>query len=66
MQSSWKNKTAEVDSPQPISPRNQLADARDSTCAQVIHTKPETSISNCVHVTEPKGCQEQDEQLGEL
>ncbi|PSR90005.1 Two-component response regulator-like [Actinidia chinensis var. chinensis] len=62
-QSSWKNKTAEVDSPQPISPRNQLADARDSTCAQVIHTKPETSISNCVHITESEGFQEHDEQL---
>ncbi|XP_057483495.1 two-component response regulator-like APRR3 isoform X2 [Actinidia eriantha] len=63
IQSSWNKKAAEVDSPQPISPKNQLADAPDSTCAQVIHSKPETYISRWIRVAEPKGCQEQDEQL---
>ncbi|XAR60502.1 hypothetical protein NMG60_11033913 [Bertholletia excelsa] len=59
-QSSWTKRATEVDSPQPISPMNQLADAPDSTCAQVIHTKPETSSSMWVHFTETKECEEQD------
>ncbi|XP_052189898.1 two-component response regulator-like APRR7 isoform X2 [Diospyros lotus] len=62
-QSSWTKKAAEIDSPQQISPRNQLADAPDSTCAQFIHTKPETSSGRWVHVTETKEYQERDEQL---
>ncbi|KAI6671163.1 hypothetical protein NL676_006048 [Syzygium grande] len=41
-QSSWTNKTAEVDSPKPVSPLNEWADAPDSTCAQVVYTGAET------------------------
>ncbi|KAH9700958.1 Two-component response regulator-like PRR37 [Citrus sinensis] len=59
-QSSWTKKAAEVDSPQPISPRYQSAD--DSICAQVIHTKPESFSNGWVHLNEPKDGLEQDEQ----
>ncbi|XP_048139357.1 two-component response regulator-like PRR73 [Rhodamnia argentea] len=41
-QSSWTKKTAEADSPKPVSTSNEWADAPDSTCAQVIHTGAET------------------------
>ncbi|URE35561.1 Two-component response regulator-like PRR73 [Musa troglodytarum] len=41
-QSSWTKRAAETDSPQPMSPLDQLADPPDSTCAQVIHPTPET------------------------
>ncbi|KAH9700955.1 Two-component response regulator-like PRR37 [Citrus sinensis] len=61
-QSSWTKKAAEVDSPQPISPRYQSAD--DSICAQVIHTKPESFSNGWVHLNEPKDGLEQDEQPG--
>lgn len=48
-----------------MSPGDQLADdAPDSTCAQVIHTKPEKSSNRWVHSTETKECQEPEEQLG--
>lgn len=63
-QSSWTKKAAEVDSPQPISPSYQLADAPDSICAQVIHTKPESFSNEWVHVTKTKDGHEQDEQPG--
>lgn len=62
LQSSWTKKAAEVDSPQPISPRYQSAD--DSICAQVIHTKPESFSNGWVHLNEPKDGLEQDEQPG--
>ncbi|XP_059660661.1 two-component response regulator-like PRR37 [Cornus florida] len=62
-QSSWTKRAAEVESRQPTSQWDQLADAPDSTCAQVIHTKLETFSSRWVHVTETKECAEQDEQL---
>ncbi|KAM7258287.1 hypothetical protein ACFE04_014028 [Oxalis oulophora] len=56
-QSSWTKKPAKHDSHQ--SPTLQLDDSPDSTCAQVIHTKPETSSNGWVHVTETKECLEQ-------
>ncbi|XP_034688604.1 two-component response regulator-like PRR37 isoform X2 [Vitis riparia] len=61
-QSSWTKRAAEVDSPQPLSPLDQLADAPDSTCPQVIHTKPGTLSNQWVHVIETKECQGKDEQ----
>ncbi|XP_057956346.1 two-component response regulator-like PRR73 [Malania oleifera] len=61
-QSSWTKRAAETDSPQPLSPWDQLADAPDSTCAQVIHTKPETVSDTWVHITETKEYREQDEE----
>ncbi|XP_040994130.1 two-component response regulator-like PRR37 isoform X2 [Juglans microcarpa x Juglans regia] len=63
-QSSWTKRAAEVESPQPISPPDQITDGPDSTCAQVIHTKPEKFSNRWVHVTETKECPEQDEQHG--
>ncbi|PON62388.1 Two-component response regulator-like [Parasponia andersonii] len=52
----------EVHSPTPMSSGDQFADAPDSTCAQVIHTKPEKRSNRWVHSTETKECQERDEQ----
>ncbi|XP_047324669.1 two-component response regulator-like PRR73 [Impatiens glandulifera] len=43
-QSSWTKRAVEVDSPQPMSPP-------DSTCAQVIHSRPEEFCNNRVPVT---------------
>ncbi|KAF3962856.1 hypothetical protein CMV_012687 [Castanea mollissima] len=62
-QSSWTKRAADVESPQPISPLDQMADAPDSTCAQVIHTKPEKSSNRWVHITEPKEYPVQDQKL---
>ncbi|KAJ1384035.1 CCT domain [Sesbania bispinosa] len=56
-QSSWTKCLAQVGSPHPVSPHKQLADAPDSTCAQVMHTKPEKVSSIWVHATE-KECHE--------
>ncbi|KAM7278372.1 hypothetical protein ACFE04_005506 [Oxalis oulophora] len=61
-QSSWTKKAAEHDSPQPLSPPLLLAYTSDSTCAQAIHTKPETCNNKKAYGTETKECQEQDEQ----
>ncbi|KAJ8477931.1 hypothetical protein OPV22_021658 [Ensete ventricosum] len=47
-QSSWTKRAAEVDSPQPMSSSDRLADPPDSTCAQVIHTIPETFCKDLV------------------
>lgn len=41
-QSSWTKKTAEVDSPKPVSPSDKWADAPDSTCALVVYAGAET------------------------
>ncbi|KAL7184675.1 hypothetical protein ACSBR2_026759 [Camellia fascicularis] len=47
-QSSWTKRAVEVDSPQPLLPWDQLADPPDSTCAQVIHSRPEAFSNNWV------------------
>ncbi|XP_059626707.1 two-component response regulator-like PRR37 [Cornus florida] len=65
-QSSWTKRAAEVESPRPISPWDQLADVPDSTCAQVNRTETETLSSRWVHVTETKQCLEQDKQLDKV
>ncbi|EXC33207.1 Two-component response regulator-like protein [Morus notabilis] len=52
------SRAAEVHSPTPMSPGGQWADTPDSTCAQVIHTKPEKCSNRWVHSTETKECQE--------
>lgn len=64
LQSSWTKRAAEVESPQAISPQDQMADAPDSSCAQVIHTKPEKFSNRWLRTTETQECPEQDEQLG--
>ncbi|XP_058109973.1 two-component response regulator-like PRR37 isoform X2 [Magnolia sinica] len=62
-QSSWTKRAIEVDSPQPMSPWDQLAEPHDSTCAQVIHPKPETFCNEWVPMTAIRNCQESKEQL---
>ncbi|KAF3433821.1 hypothetical protein FNV43_RR24924 [Rhamnella rubrinervis] len=60
-QSSWTKRAVEVESPRPMSPSDQLADPPDSTCAQVIHSRPEAYGSNWVPViTREHGGQEDD------
>ncbi|CAH2040694.1 unnamed protein product [Thlaspi arvense] len=48
--SSWTKQALEVDSPPPMSPWDQLADPPDSTCAQVIHSRPEAFSNNWVPI----------------
>ncbi|KAF5751502.1 putative sensory transduction histidine kinase [Tripterygium wilfordii] len=62
-QSSWTKRAAESEGLQSLSPSCPLVDGPDSTCAQVIHLKPETYGNKWVHVTETKECPEQDERL---
>ncbi|KAI4334458.1 hypothetical protein L6164_019151 [Bauhinia variegata] len=64
-QSSWTKFPVEVGSPLPISPHKLLVDATDSTCAQVMHTKPEKVSSRWVHATENE-CHGQNDQLGDV
>ncbi|KAK7822403.1 two-component response regulator-like aprr7 [Quercus suber] len=59
-QSSWTKRAVEVDSPQPMSPWEQLADAPDSTCARVIHSRPEAFGNNWVPVEH----EEHDDEFG--
>ncbi|KAJ4972379.1 hypothetical protein NE237_005478 [Protea cynaroides] len=59
-QSSWTKQAVEVDSPQPISPWDQIADPPNSTCAQVIHPKTEALGSEWVLATAARECKEQD------
>ncbi|KAJ4836592.1 hypothetical protein Tsubulata_043494 [Turnera subulata] len=62
-QSSWTKMAAEFDSPQPVSPSSQRADAPDSTSAQVIHTNHEM-LGNRKQGTETKECLEKNENQG--
>ncbi|XVE68999.1 hypothetical protein DITRI_Ditri09bG0114600 [Diplodiscus trichospermus] len=50
-QSSWTKRAVEVDSSQPISTWDQLVNPTDSTCAQVIHSRPEVLGNSWVPVT---------------
>ncbi|GKV28569.1 hypothetical protein SLEP1_g37597 [Rubroshorea leprosula] len=45
-QSSWTKRVVVVDSPCPASPCDQLAELADSTCAQVIHSRPKAFNNN--------------------
>ncbi|CAM8949459.1 unnamed protein product [Rhodiola kirilowii] len=49
-QSSWTKRAAEVTSPHPTG--ECMVDAPDSTCAQVIHAKPESVSNGRLHVTD--------------
>lgn len=64
LQSSWTKQAAEIESPRPVSSQDQVAECRDSTCAQVIHSNAEASGNKGVPATAARGCQELDEQLG--
>ncbi|XP_008792544.2 two-component response regulator-like PRR37 isoform X2 [Phoenix dactylifera] len=55
-QSSWTKRAADVDSPQPMSPSDQLDDPPESTWAQVIHPKPETFCNDWVPMTANREC----------
>ncbi|KAJ6727163.1 TWO-COMPONENT RESPONSE REGULATOR [Salix purpurea] len=67
-QSSWTNRAVEVDSPKPMSLWNQdhLADPPDSTCAQVIHSRPEACDNSWVPPATSKKCGEQDDELDNI
>ncbi|XP_077214816.1 two-component response regulator-like PRR37 [Tasmannia lanceolata] len=58
-QSSWTKRAIEADRPQPISPSDLVADPQDSTCALVIHLKPETCCNEWVPKTATRESQEQ-------
>ncbi|XP_077232958.1 two-component response regulator-like PRR37 [Tasmannia lanceolata] len=62
-QSSWTKRAIEIDSPLPISPSDQAYDPYDSTCALIIHPKPETLRNKWVPNTTTWECQEQKELL---
>lgn len=47
-QTSWTKRAVEIESPPPRSPWEELADPPDSTCAQVIHSRPEAFASSWV------------------
>ncbi|XP_010253458.1 PREDICTED: two-component response regulator-like PRR37 [Nelumbo nucifera] len=65
-QSSWTKQAVEVDSPPPMSPWDQVADPPDSTCAQVIHPKPEEYGNEWLPVTATIESQKEDEQLDSI
>ncbi|WRX11597.1 Signal transduction response regulator [Theobroma cacao] len=62
-QSSWTKRAVEVDSSQPISPWDQLADPPRSTCAQVIHFRHEVLGDSWVPVTATREYDELDNEL---
>ncbi|XP_021295916.1 two-component response regulator-like PRR37 isoform X2 [Herrania umbratica] len=62
-QSSWTKRAVEVDSSQPISPWHQFADPPDSTCAQVVHSRPEVLGDSWVPVTATREYDKQDNEL---
>lgn len=64
LQSSWSKRAVEVDSPQPMSPWDDLAEPPDSTCAQVIHSRPEAHSSNWVPINATRKSERQDEETG--
>ncbi|XP_062156956.1 two-component response regulator-like PRR73 [Alnus glutinosa] len=63
-QSSWTKRAIEVDSPQPMSLWEQLADHPESTCAQVIHSRTEAFGNNWVPMITTTECERQDNELG--
>lgn len=67
-QSSWTKRAVDVDSPQPISPWawDQLEDPPNSTCAQVIYSRPEAFGHNWVPTTVTKECHGKDDELDNL
>lgn len=64
-QSSWTKHAVEVDSPQPMSPSDQLADPHDSTCAQVI-SDSEIFCNKWVSMTANREGQEQKKHVDAL
>ncbi|KAJ9181638.1 hypothetical protein P3X46_009747 [Hevea brasiliensis] len=62
-QSSWTKRAVDVDSPQPVSPWDQIAECPDSTCAQVIYSNAEISGNKQAPVTTIREREEQEEHL---
>ncbi|KAK3023917.1 hypothetical protein RJ639_043460 [Escallonia herrerae] len=62
-QSSWSKRAVEVESPQPVLPWNQLVDPPDSTCAQVIHSRPEAFSNNWLPSPAIRECDGEDDEL---
>ncbi|KAG1371616.1 two-component response regulator-like PRR37 [Cocos nucifera] len=60
-QSSWTKRAVEVDSPQHMPTSDQLANPPDSTCAQVIHPKPEAFCHDWVSMNANGECEGQKE-----
>lgn len=58
-QSSWTKQAVEVESSQAMSPMDQAAECHDSTCAQVIRSKAETSGTKRMHICVSGGGHEQ-------
>ncbi|CAI9091035.1 OLC1v1025952C1 [Oldenlandia corymbosa var. corymbosa] len=65
-QSSWSKRAVEVDSPQPMSPWDDSADPPDSTCAQVIHSRPEAQSSNWVPTNVTRDTQLQNDETDNI
>ncbi|XWS75085.1 hypothetical protein CRYUN_Cryun01aG0054600 [Craigia yunnanensis] len=65
-QSSWTKRVVEVDSSQQISTWDQLVNPPDSTCAQVIHSRPEVLGNSWVPVTAMRECDRQDDELDNI
>ncbi|MCD9645284.1 Two-component response regulator-like [Datura stramonium] len=63
-QNSWSKRTVEVNSPQPMSPWDELADPPDSTCAQVIHSRPEALSATWVPANATRECLNDKDELG--
>lgn len=61
-QSSWSKRAVEVDSPQPMSLWDDLAEPPDSTCAQFIRSRPEAHSSNWVPINATRKSERQDEE----
>ncbi|KAK4784403.1 hypothetical protein SAY86_018771 [Trapa natans] len=63
-QSSWTKRATEIDSPQRMPTWDQLADPPDSTCAQVVHSRPEAFSNNWMPVHTIKDSEGQDAEPG--
>ncbi|KAK4366546.1 hypothetical protein RND71_014426 [Anisodus tanguticus] len=63
-ESSWSKRAVEVDSPQTMSPWNELTDPPDSTCAQVIHSRPEARSATWVPANATRECLNEKDELG--
>lgn len=63
LQISWTKRPVEVDSPKPMSPWDQVAAPPDSTCAKVLHSRPEAFGNNWVPATMTE-CEGQDDDHG--
>lgn len=64
LQSSWTKRAVEVESPKPTSLWDQLADPPESTCSQVLLSRPEALGDSWVPTTTTRESEQQDDELG--